>query len=63
MCCPLMPTHETNLIWNPKSKLELHEAFSTTSGREMLEHMKKHREAGHIVPDYAIDRLTEELKM
>lgn len=61
MCCTLMPTQKAHPFWAPASELEMHQGFSTGSGTEMLEHMKKHREAGHAVPDRAIERLEGEL--
>jgi hypothetical protein len=43
-----------------------HEAvasFTTNSRQEMIDHLLKHREAGHLVPDYAIERLREEIEL
>lgn len=44
-----------------ETKHEIPDIFRTLSRREMIEHLKKHREAGHIVPDYAIERLEHEI--
>ena len=43
-----------------------HEAvasFKTTSRQRMIDHLLKHREAGHLVPDYAIERLQKEIEL
>ena len=34
--------------------------FHTETASGMLEHLKAHQEADHLVPQYAIDRLKEE---
>ncbi len=36
-------------------------SFTTTSRGEMVEHMLEHRKAGHGVPEYALERLREEI--
>lgn len=37
-----------------------HESKIFKSSREALDHLLEHREAGHNVPQHAIDRLTDE---
>lgn len=36
------------------------ESFYATATDDMLAHLQLHRDAGHDVPDYAIERLREE---
>lgn len=38
----------------------LNDKWEHYSTDDMLAHLEKHREAGHSVPDYAIERLKEE---
>jgi len=39
-----------------------HDIFHTTSRQEMIDHLLVHRAMGHLVPDYAIERLAEEIR-
>ena len=36
-------------------------SFHCDTPEEMLSHLKKHKEDGQLVPDYAIDRLEHEI--
>lgn len=40
-----------------------HRDFVCSTRREMIEHLKEHREAGDRVPDYATDRLVDEMNV
>ena len=59
MVCSLMPKG------SPIPNIELsniNEDFNCKTSEEMLKHLMAHRSAGDIVPQDAIDRLTEEIK-
>lgn len=36
--------------------------WSTNSRQEAIEHLKEHREAGHVVPDHAFEVLRKEIE-
>ena len=36
--------------------------FCTPSGKEMIEHLKKHQEEGRKVPDYVFERIEGEMQ-
>lgn len=37
-------------------------SFFTTSRQALIDHLLEHRAAGHLVPDYALDRLRKEIQ-
>lgn len=41
---------------------EMAETYRTNSRSEMIDHLKKHRQIGHKVPDRAIERLNREIQ-
>ncbi len=39
-----------------------HTNFNTDSRTEMIEHLRRHREAGDRVPDYAFEKLEKDIR-
>jgi len=42
------------------SHVEGHRSFTADTAAKMLDHLRAHRAAGHVVPQRAFDRLAEE---
>lgn len=73
--CSFEPTTKTNmgalakmLGLTPKTHPELYEDFDMPGSAqfnlrsEAIEHLLKHREAGHSIPKYAIEKLNKEIR-
>jgi hypothetical protein len=63
MLCQFMPTSEVQ--GSPFERLNgaiYHTDYITDSRAEMIEHLRRHREAGDRVPDYAFEKLEEDIR-
>jgi hypothetical protein len=67
MLCQFMPTtevhhHEKGSPFECMNCAIFHTNFNTDSRTEMIEHLRRHREAGDRVPDYAFEKLEKDIR-